>query len=216
MTLLDVTTYDPQKTNGNYIADQLHLNINDVDDLAVAWIVVPQQDDLKFLVINNDPEKPISEVNSEYPKWLWREGGNHGEGAENITQWLHNNYHFLPKEENFVIYLLIAIYDFPYNKWYLPGGKWSFSAQLILNGDTIWSKTKFSPSDKKDFGAKYIKVFKMYVNTNSNVTQTISITETIENGISERIYNTIISKYNYCDIKYSDKKNGIGKLEVES
>jgi hypothetical protein len=214
-TILDITTYDTQKTKGHYITSQLCLNIEDIDDLAIAWIIVPQQDNLKFLLINDHPEKPLSEVNKEYPKWLWREGGNHGEGTENITQWLHNNYHFLPNKSRFVIYLTIAIYDFPYNKWYLPGGKWSFSAQLNLNGETIWSKTKFSASDKKLYGAKYIKIFKLNLDTSAENIHSISITETIENNISEKIYDTILSKYNYYDVEYNDKKNSIGQLKVK-
>jgi hypothetical protein len=217
-TLLDITTYDAQKTEGRYITNQLCLNIEDVDDLAIAWIVVPQKNnDLEFFLINDNPETPLSEVTKEYPKWLWREGGNHGEGAENITQWLHNNYRLLPpNEDKHVLYLTISIYDFRYEKWYLPGGKWSFSAQLTLDGEAIWNKTKFSTSSKKEFGAKYIKIFKLSLDTNDGSTYYISITESIEKTIAETIFDTILEKYNYHEVKYTDKKNGIGHLEVKS
>ena len=212
----DCTTYSSCKCNNNFIDDQLTLEIKDIDDLAIPWIIDA----------NKDSEKPMKFYRMEEDKnfnlfdtqWLWRDGGKHGKGSINVTQSLHHNWERYSLDNNKILYLAIAIYDFPYTQW-VSAGKWSFDASLTLNGEKRWEKHAFGKSDidNNSYGLKYYKIFKLIIDKNitpsqldveKNSCHKITLSETIEENIADYISMTIKENYNYeCveDIKRYDK-----------
>lgn len=198
---IDCTTYDPKITNIDFIDDQLELTIEDIDDLAIAWIVKIVNNEAEFLWLNKNPKETLEIITPTYPKWLWRPGGRHGAGTENITQWFHNNYNLLPKVNKYTVYLTIAVYDFPYDKWFLPGGKWSFSAELNKNGKTKWKKTLFRSSKKGVKGLQYLKIFSL-----SKKKKSFTISETIDENVVSIIKDEILEQYNYTKADFKKNK----------
>lgn len=193
--IIDCTTYQGDGIENNYINDQLILSLEDVDDLALAWIVTKTFD--FYSIIEENSTKVREEVTSTHPKWLWRSGGNHGNGSINITQWFHNHYDKLIHRNQFSGYLVIAVYDFEYKSFWLPGGKWSFNAKLILNGKLKWKKHYFSSSNNQ-YGIKYIKIFSI-----NAINKTIRISESIEEISKNSIADYVTTNCNFS--KY-DKK----------
>jgi hypothetical protein len=173
------------------IDDQLVIEINDIDDLAIAWIVT-DEDTCNLTRIEEDKNGNI--VPLDQTQWLWRKGGQHGSGKINITQWLLNHWseHFSDKDS--FLYLAVGIYDFKYEHWLFKGGKWSFNATLIKNGQSIWHKYDFKESDTSNeiYGLQYLKILQLKIEDNK-----INISETIPQKIAENIFNTVSTKHNY-------------------
>jgi len=200
--IIDCTTYD-LKFENYHIDTQLTLEITDVDDLALAWFIYENDLQLNYLLIQ-DTDIDIRDegvVTDTYPKWLWREGAKHGSGSENITQWIHNNFDNISLNKNkFEAYLAISIYDFPYEKFFLPGGKWSFYAKLSLDGKIIWENSIFKPSEKNCFGLQYLKIFKLKKNETI-----LKVSESVPLIIKEKIFNYIYKNYNFCELDNKTK-----------
>jgi len=190
--VLDCTSYDLSKTNNDYIDDQLVISIKDIDDLAIVWITYESLEDdtlVPFLRIEEDKNGklvPLAET-----EWLWRIGVKHGEAGINITQCIHNNWNKLVVDNN-PLYLIVAIYDFEYKAIILKGGKWSFDAKLKLNGKPIWEKYDFGVSEDGKYGLKYLKIIKIKI-----LDHKLMISQSIPESTIIKIYNKIISDYNY-------------------
>jgi hypothetical protein len=197
--ILDCTTCLDSNTN-NTIDDQLILEINDIDDLAIAWITSNTKNDT-FIRIEED--KNGNMVPLDKTQWLWRKGGQHGNGKVNITQWLLNHFEEAQLNKNDSLYLVIAVYDFKYTHPLFKGGKWSFDATLTKNGQSIWHKHDFEKSDNKNeiYGLKYLKILQLQL-TNKQ----INISETIPNQIAKDIFNTVTKKYNYVKAEDLNKE----------
>jgi len=196
------TTYDTKTCGNNYIEDQLSLEIKDVDDLVIAWIV---DSSLKFHRLDESKNPKLEDT-----VWLWRNGGKHGKGKINITQWLHENWDKLSISNNQVLYLAIAAYDFPYNKW-ASAGKWSYDASLILNGVTKWRQHNFGFSDVKNniYGLKDSKIIKIQIQIDEHSAR---ISETIDKNMFNGIIDHIKNNYNYKSVE-DLKKNKTRRYE---
>ena len=157
--LEDCTLYD---NNTKYnITDQLILKIYDIDDLAIAWVATEKNG--KITLNNLEEDKNGKAVSRENTQWLWRNGGKHGDGEINITQWILNHQNDI-LENTSEFYLVVAIYDFPYDK-FVSAGKCSFDATLEKNSNSVWHKHDFGKSDIKNkiYGLKYLKIFQIEI-----------------------------------------------------
>lgn len=196
-----------------YFDDQLTLEINDIDDLAVAWIANMDSNTISLLRLEEENGKSVELEDS---MWLWEKGGQHGKGKLNITQWLNNNYEKYFFDSYHSLHLVIAIYDFEYKHPILKGGKWSFDAKLTLNGIEKWNKHDFGESDTKNniYGLKYLKIIRIILNTNNHK---IILSETIEKSFEEKIFSLVRDCNNYIKnyttgkiehVTYKEPKNG--------
>lgn len=190
-TILDCTTHhSPNVTN--HIDDQIHLEINDIDDLAIAWISFEDSDKDEMIFYRIEETVNNCAIPLHETQWLWRRGGRHGSGNINITQWLHKHWEEFNLEKHNVFYLAIAMYDFEYKHWLFKGGKWSFNAQLKQNGQTIWHKYDFKKSDGV-YGLKYLKIFRFEIG------EKILISEIIEENIAQKIKDRTEQECNFID-----------------
>jgi len=203
----------PSKNSPN-IDDRIVLDIHDIDDLAIAWIFKEENTgDLKEFRIEEKMEEDckFETVPLKQTMWLWRDGGKHGSGSIDITQWLLNHWEkdINPKDS---LYLVIAIYDFPYDHWLFKGGKWSFNATLTKNGHIFWHKHDFGESDIENnkYGLKYLKIFHLKLK-NYKDSYKIEFSDIVKYEIHLKIYQKIINDYNY--IKFDKKNNKFDKLE---
>ncbi len=209
--VVDSSTSTYNDSVKNYINDKLILTIDDIDDLAIAWIVKIEENNINFFILNDKGKfDPNIKITQEIPKWLWRKGGKHGNGSENITQYFHDYHNELFSRDEkllskkFIGYLVIAVYDFPYNSKLLPGGKWSFSAKLEKNGKKIWSNSNFKPSQYNKKGLQYLKIFSLKTNKRKFI-----INETISEDAKIKIYKYVMKNHNYVEItkdKYLKKE----------